>query len=73
MHLIPGDRIISDRYGKGHVTSESSVPGCVDVYFSANSYDCIYNAHTGKRYLTIGHDTIRLEDLSNDGQSTQST
>ena len=66
--LIPGDRVISDRYGPGKVTSDSTVPGCVDVYFSADNYDCIYNRFTGKRYLKIGHDTIR-ED-THDGQNT---
>lgn len=59
MHLIPGTKIISDRYGPGTVTSDASVPGCVDVSFSGTNYDCIYNRHTGKRYLMIGHDTIR--------------
>lgn len=68
MHLKPHDKIISDRYGPGTVTGDASVPGCVDVSFSGVNYDCIYNKHTGKRYLMIGHDRIR--EVVDGGQNT---
>ena len=69
--INPGDHVISNRYGPGRVTSKASVDGCVDVSYPDGPYDCIYNAFNGKRYLTIGHDIIRLEG-SNDRKSTES-
>jgi len=60
-NINPGDRVTSDRYGPGKVTSLASVPGCVDVSFECGMVDAIYSAYSGKRYLRIGSDRITAE------------
>ena len=57
-----GERVVSDRYGPGMVTGESSkVRDGILVRFSAEEYDHIYNRFTGKRLPLCGSDTITRE------------
>lgn len=57
--FIPGDMVVSDKYGPGKVTRcNVTNDAIVMVSYKSGPYNCAYDGRTGRRLPRFGSDTI---------------
>ena len=62
--FIPGDKVVSDKYGAGRITAYSKViDEAVLVTFGPDQIDNAYDPHTGHRLPRFGSDVITHQEV----------